>query len=108
MTDAPRRGYGLASLLLSLAPLAALFVTLLVSQIAAAVSPNVWTGLAVQAFGVIGSGGLAIVGGIVAIALGIVAVRKRSGRGFGIAGITISAAFILLLTPALAFLLQPR
>ena len=97
--DAPRRGLGVAALVLALSP-AAIVVVVFVATIVAGVAES--SGAAALGWLVVGLGvtvvACLVLGGL-AMILGIVAIVRKRGRGFGIAALSISAIGILVALP---------
>ena len=87
--DRPRRGLGIASLVLSLVPvvLALIFVAIVI--VAGATDDTGWAILGWAILGAYVVAPSAIILGGLAIGLGIPAVVKRRGRGLGIVGIVV-------------------
>lgn len=96
-----RRRLGVASLVLSLTPIAIGVVFFIITIVTGVLDSTGWAALGWLVFGLFVTGGACIVLGGLAIILGIVAIVKGRGRGFGIAGIVIGSIGILITLPAL-------
>jgi hypothetical protein len=94
----PRRGIGIAALVLALSP-AAIAVVVFVATIVAGVESTGAAALGWLVVGLAVAGASCLVLGGLAIVLGIVAIVKNRGRGFGIAGLAISAIGIVIALP---------
>ena len=102
MTELPtrqRRGLGIAALVLSLSPAAIAVVVFIATIVAGVAEASGSTALGWLVVGLVVTGVASILLGGSAIVLGIVAVVKRRGRGFGIAAMSISVIGILIALP---------
>jgi len=88
---AGRRGLGITSLIFGLIPVVALLITVVLLVI---VGANDSTGWAVLGWGILAAYivlPLTLICGIVALATGITAIRRRRGRGAGIVGTVLGS-----------------
>jgi hypothetical protein len=95
-----RRGLGAWSLVCGLlAPALGLVLAALLVVLDASGDP--WSALAVFLLGLMLVATVAFIAGILALVLGILAVRRGRGRGLGIAGIVLGSLSVLGSLPAL-------
>jgi len=102
VTDLPtrsRRGPGVAALILALSPAAIAVVVFIATIVVGVAQPKGEAALGWLVVGLVASGVACFVLGGLAIILGIVAIVTNRGRGFGIAGLTISVIGILVALP---------
>lgn len=93
----PRRGLGVASLVLSLIPQAVLVIFVVITIVAGALDDTGW---AILGWAILGAYAYAILGfvlGGTALGIGIAAVAKNRGRGPGIAGTVVGGLTVLVL-----------
>lgn len=102
MTDLPtrpRRGLGVAALVLSLSPGAIAVIVFIATIVAGVVESSGEAALGWLVVGLGVTGAACFVFGGLAIVLGIVAIVTNRGRGFGIAGLSISIVGVLVALP---------
>ena len=93
----PRRGLGIAALVLSLIPQAALLIIIAIASVEVSKDDSGW---AILGWAILGGYAYAILGvlfGGTALGIGIAAAVKNRGRGPGITGAVIGGVTLLLL-----------
>lgn len=98
-SDRPRRGLGAASLVLALIPYGLAVVIVLLAIGFGVAQPRSETSLGILVIGLLLTGWLGILLGLLAVILGIAGVVRRSARGKGIAGIVLGAIAIVVSIP---------